>query len=114
MNLYILCIIALKLQISVSTQIFMCNTSCFSQSLFDNFYITRVGNKILLSGITNGVPCAVKIARGTRNCCTRRASVLNGLLFEKIIARVRAMFRAEGAYSAAIRKIRSSSVALTK
>lgn len=45
----------------------------FPRSLFNNFYIN--GNKILLSGITNGVSRAVKIARGTRNCCARRASV---------------------------------------
>lgn len=70
------------------------DTRRFPRSLFDDFYIA--GNKILLSCITNGVPCAVKIVRGTRNCCSRRASVLNGLLFEKIIARVRAAFRSRG------------------
>jgi len=46
--------------------------------------MTRVGNKILLS-ITNGVLCAVKIAWGTRNCYTWRASVLTGFYSRKLL-----------------------------
>lgn len=70
-------VIALKSQVSASTHfrndaiqgVFL------SRSLLNDFYIN--GNKILLSGITNGVSRAVKIVRGTRNWCARRASVLN-------------------------------------
>lgn len=51
----------------------------FLRILFGDFCIA--GNKILLSAITNGVPRAVKIPRGTRNrlypegFCIKRASI---------------------------------------
>lgn len=77
-DLDILHVIALKSQISASTHSHD-DTNRFLRNLFDNFYITRAGNKILLSGITNRVPCA----DSTRNkkllypegFCIKRASI---------------------------------------
>lgn len=71
----------LRLQLTLATMQPACDTNHFPRSLLDHFYITRTGNRILLSGVTNGVPCAVKIVRGNKKLlypegfCIKRASI---------------------------------------